>query len=135
MQIQKANASVPEDRANIMRLVEPDVTTDEEYWASEKVNKLNQVVVQRLQAWCAEAAAQFAERSEENIAVKPKACANTSWLLMEVNDWHRAMALLVQGRQALERLGKKELWRTLGCSNVWATGTQTLGTMRRAWIT
>jgi hypothetical protein len=27
VQIQKANASVPEDRANIMRLVEPDVTT------------------------------------------------------------------------------------------------------------
>lgn len=26
-----------------------------------------------------------------------EACANTSWLLMEVNDWHRAMALLVQG--------------------------------------
>ena len=27
VQIQKAKASVPEDRANIMRLVEPDVTT------------------------------------------------------------------------------------------------------------
>lgn len=124
VQIQKANASVPEDRANIMRLVEPDVTTDEEYWASEKVNKLNQVVVQRLQAWCAEAAAQFAERSEENIAVKPKACANTSWLLMEVNDWHRAMALLVQGRQALERLGKKgtleDAW-LLKCMGNWHT--------------
>ena len=26
-----------------------------------------------------------------------EACANTSWLLMEVNDWHRAMTLLVQG--------------------------------------
>lgn len=26
-----------------------------------------------------------------------QACANTSWLLMEVNDWQRAMALLVQG--------------------------------------
>ena len=27
VQIQKAKASVPEDRSNIMRLVEPDVTT------------------------------------------------------------------------------------------------------------
>ena len=26
-----------------------------------------------------------------------KACANTAWLLIEANDWHRAMALLVQG--------------------------------------
>ena len=26
-----------------------------------------------------------------------EACANTAWLLMEANDWHRAMALLVQG--------------------------------------
>ncbi len=33
-----------------------------------------QVVVQRLQQWCAEAAAQFAERSlEEEFQVKPKA--------------------------------------------------------------
>lgn len=33
-----------------------------------------QVVVQRLQQWCAEAAAQFAERSlEEELQVKPKA--------------------------------------------------------------
>lgn len=29
-----------------------------------------------------------------------EACANTSWLLMEVNDWQRAMALLVQGGMA-----------------------------------
>jgi len=125
VQIQKAKASVPEDRANIMRLVDPDVTEEENFSSSEKVNKLNQVVVQRLQQWCAEAAAQFAERSlEEELQVKPKACANTSWLLMEVNDWQRAMALLVQGRQALERLGKKssleDAW-LLKCMGNWYT--------------
>lgn len=124
VQIQKAKASVPADRSNIMRLVEPNMTIDD-CNSSDRVNKLNQVVVQRLQAWCTEAAAQFAESClEDNVAVQPKACANTAWLLMEANDWHRAMALLVQGRQALSRLGKtgslEDAW-LLKCMGNWHT--------------
>lgn len=47
----------------------------------------HQVVVQRLQQWCAEAAAQFAERSlEEELQVKPKALLKRFFWGMEELD-------------------------------------------------
>lgn len=46
----------------------------------------HQVVVQRLQQWCAEAAAQFAERSlEEELQVKPKARGWKSWMWLKLS--------------------------------------------------
>ena len=44
------------------------------------------MVVQRLQQWCAEAAAQFAERSlEEELQVKPKARGWKSWMWLKLS--------------------------------------------------
>ncbi|CAE7239323.1 SWA2, partial [Symbiodinium sp. KB8] len=44
VQIQKAKASVLADRQNILRLVEPEATNDEDYDVSSKVQKLNEVL-------------------------------------------------------------------------------------------
>lgn len=74
VRIQEAQASVPTDRDYIMRLVEPRARCEEELCASEQVQRLNQVVVRRLQAWCAEAAQQFAQSClEDNLEVDFKA--------------------------------------------------------------
>jgi len=108
VQIQKAKASVLADRQNILRLVEPEATKDEDYDSSSKVQKLNEAVVRHLHAWCADAAADHVEAALTfNETLQPQACANTAWLLMEVADWTRAMAILVEGRKALERAGKE----------------------------
>jgi len=116
VQIQKAKASVATDRKNILHLVEPNASKEEDYDCSEKVQRLNEAVVQRLQAWCADAAAAYVEASLASTqAPQPRACANTAWLLMEAHDWQRAMALLVQGRKALEKADR-------------------LGTMDDAWL-
>ena len=74
VRIQEAEASVATDRDYIMRLVEPLAGCEEELHTSLKVQRLNQVVVQRLQLWCAEKAAQFAQSClEENLQVDFKA--------------------------------------------------------------
>jgi len=107
VQIQRAKATVSNDRDNILRLVDPAARTDKEYDVSEKVKRLNQMVVQRLQRWCTDTSAQYVEDClRGGVELQPRACANTAWLLMEVSDFSRAMTILVAAREALQAAGR-----------------------------
>jgi len=105
LRIQDAQATVEADRVNILRLVDPDAETQEDYEASELCANVNREVIAQLQRWCVTTAAAYAQ---------DKICAGrslghtglfTANLLMAAADWEGAEAILEAAKGALESAG------------------------------
>jgi len=101
LRIQDAEASVEADRRNILKIVDPEAQTPEDYDASEKCSTLNRAVIQRLQRWCMDTAA-----AQAAAVPTVSTCIQAASLLGECAEWSRADAVFCEARLALEAKGE-----------------------------
>ncbi|CAJ1424876.1 unnamed protein product [Effrenium voratum] len=95
LRIQDAAASVPEDKANILKSIDPDAT---DFDKSRKVAELNKNVREKLQAWLVETAATWLEQQLPDEEVQLEVHNAVGELLIEtVADFERAERILSAG--------------------------------------
>jgi tetratricopeptide (TPR) repeat protein len=108
LRIQDAQASIEADRANILRLVDPEAESPEDLDNSIPCAALNREVMQRLQAWCVDTAAVHAESQIISGNMLSQSGLFAGSLLMAAADFERADTILRSVRDSMEAVGAED---------------------------
>jgi len=105
VKLQRAKTSSPADRANILKLVDPDAT---DYENSPKCAALNAGVVKRLKQWFMESASGVVEEQLRVGQLALVSIQNVMWLLEELQEWERAEGIIKSALYLVKATGATE---------------------------